>query len=183
MAPDPQVLARLYMQKVALAPGREAALTKLVYAATVLDIYSGIPEDSPDSASAHLRKARSGLIYLDRVRQGSSFSEATSDPHYSEFNLREQRSQLTVLAQTNLAIAKATGYGHTDTVDTLVELKKSFESYSIRVGEICAREQDEDSPYASSTAISGSTEAHPTQRSRQAGPSSAWEEECDLGVG
>lgn len=152
MAPTPQELEQIYTEKAQLARGREAALTRLAYAAAMLDIYSEIPEDSPNSASAHLRKARSSLIYLDQVRQDSSFAEAANDPHYLAINSREQASQLAALAQTNIAIVKATGFGHADIVTTLVGLKSSFEEYSTRVGELCARERDEAPPNASLTA-------------------------------
>ncbi|MFJ6895115.1 hypothetical protein [Streptomyces hokutonensis] len=170
MAPDPQVLERLYTEKAALAQGRQSALTRLAYVATVLDNYAGTTPDSIGSASAQIRKAQTSLIYLDVARQARSFAEVTSDPNYSRLNSSEQASQLTVLAQTDIAITKATAYGHADTANNLAELKNSFQAYSTRVADICDREQDADSPYASSTASPASTEAHPTQPPPTTGP-------------
>ncbi|MER5347617.1 hypothetical protein ABT030_46630 [Streptomyces mirabilis] len=170
MAPDPQVLEQIYTEKGQLAPGRAAALAGLTYAETVLDIYGGTSANLTDSASTHLSRALASLTYLDQVRQRSSYTEAANDPRYLADNSREQASQLTVLAQTDIAITKATQYGHTDTVNILVGLKNSFEAYSTRVGEICAREQDEDSPYASPTASPANPEARPTQPPPSAGP-------------
>ncbi|MER5339318.1 hypothetical protein ABT030_03025 [Streptomyces mirabilis] len=169
MAPDPQVLEQLYTEKAQLAPGRAAALAGLTYAETVLDIYGGTSANLTDSASTHLSRALASLNYLDQVRQRSSYTEAANDPRYLADNSREQASQLTVLAQTDIAIGKATAFHHTDTVNILEGYKNSFETYSTQVAEICAREQDEDSPYASSTASPANPEAHPTQPPPTAG--------------
>ncbi|MFE9601384.1 hypothetical protein [Streptomyces hokutonensis] len=165
----PQQLEQIYAEKVALAPGREAAVTRLAYAATVLDNYAGTTAADANSASWHLRTAQAKLTYLDRVRQGSTHVDATSDPEYRKLNSSEQASQVTVLAQTDIAIRKATEFRHEDTANALVGLRDSFEAYSMQVREICARE-DGDSPFASSTASPTSTEAHPTEQPPSAGP-------------
>ncbi|MFJ6895114.1 hypothetical protein [Streptomyces hokutonensis] len=67
-----------------------------------------------------LRLARSSLIYLDQVRQGSSYAQATNDPNYLPHNSREHHSQRALLAQTDIAIEQARQFGHTDTADALV---------------------------------------------------------------
>ncbi|MFJ6895116.1 hypothetical protein [Streptomyces hokutonensis] len=164
MAPTPQELEQIYTEKAALAPGREAALNRLTYAETVLDIYGG------PSTSDHLSQAASSLRYLDQVRQHSTYAEATNDPLYSQHNSHEQDSQFTVLAQTNLAITTATQYGHTGTVDILKERKDSFEKYATKIAEISAKEQDKNSAQAPSTATPANTEARPTQAPPTAGP-------------